>query len=58
MIDVVLGGSLLKHFEVEVDYPGQRVILQCASRAGATVAGCQVIPWCGAVDDPRCPAPP
>jgi hypothetical protein len=58
VIDVVLGGSLLKRFEVEVDYPGQRVILQCAAQGGATVEGCQVLPWCGAVDTPRCPAPP
>jgi hypothetical protein len=58
-IGMVVGGSLLKHFEVDVDYPKQRVILQCAANPDGTPASsCQVYPWCGSGDDPRCPSPP
>jgi hypothetical protein len=56
---MVIGGSLLKHFEADLDYPKQRVILQCATNADGTPAtSCQVYPWCGSGDDPRCPSPP
>jgi hypothetical protein len=54
-VDLVLGGSFLKHFEVDVDYPGARVVLQCAG--GGTPGACQVLPFCSANEAPRCPQP-
>jgi hypothetical protein len=49
-VDMVLGGSFLSSFQVSLDYPGQRVILECA---GGTA--CEVLPYCSASDAPRCP---
>lgn len=48
-VDVILGGSFLKNFEVDIDYPGSRVILGCAEQSP-----CEVMPWCGYDEDPRC----
>jgi hypothetical protein len=49
-VDMVLGGSFLSNFEVTLDYPGQRVILECAANKA-----CEVLPYCSASDAPRCP---
>jgi len=54
-VDMVLGGSILQHFEVDLDYPAARLILQCAEHVAPT--RCQVLPFCSATESPRCPAP-
>lgn len=48
-IDVVLGGSFLKSFTVELDYPGDRTILRCSERGDAEK--CDVIPFCAYPDN-------
>jgi hypothetical protein len=57
-IDVVLGGSFLKQFDVLVDYPSSRVILRC--NGSAAQDRCRVFPWCSESKetDPRCPGLP
>lgn len=52
--DLLLGGDFLKNFEVEIDYPDNRLILQCAK--SEIIGICEIIPWCGYTDDPLCPA--
>lgn len=44
-IDAVLGGDVLKAFEVELDYPASRVILRCAEQTTAQ-GTCEVLPFC------------
>ena len=39
-VDVVLGGSFLSHFEVDLDYPSRRVVLQRAE--GQAAGACAV----------------
>ena len=48
-IDVVLGGSFLKHFVMEIDYPGERTILRCADKSNPE--RCQVLPFCAHPDN-------
>ena len=48
-IGVVLGGSFLKNFVVEIDYPGERTILRCAQRR--TPEQCEVLPNCAHPDN-------
>ena len=60
-IDMVLGGSLLKKLEMEVDYPASRTILRCA--AGTAGKGCLVTPFCAHPNNSnrteiQCPQPP
>jgi len=52
-VDVLLGGSFLSHFDVDLDYPGKRVILRCAE--GQTPGACEVLPFCSFDETPRCP---
>jgi hypothetical protein len=52
-VDVLLGGSALRHFELDVDYPAARIVLQCG--AEVPPASCQVLPHCSASETPRCP---
>ena len=52
-VDVVLGGSFLKHFVVEVDYPGDRTIFRCAARR--TPEQCEVLPFCAHPDNSNLP---
>jgi hypothetical protein len=55
-VDVIVSGSILRYFELDLDYPHSRVLLRCAcadSRAqgGCDVsyaAGCMVVPYCSA----------
>jgi hypothetical protein len=54
-VDLVLGGSFLQHFEVDLDYPAARLILQCAEHVPPT--RCQILPFCSSSESPRCPAP-
>lgn len=56
-IDVVLGGSFLRSFDLQIDYPASRIIMRCGH--GAPADGCQVLPWCAhdQEGDPRCPIP-
>ncbi len=54
-VDLVLGGSYLQHFEVDLDYPVARLILRCADHVAPT--RCRVLPFCSATEAPRCPAP-
>jgi hypothetical protein len=51
-VDVVLGGSFLRLFDVIADYPSSRLILRCGSGQS-----CEILPWCGQAQDatPRCP---
>lgn len=51
-IDILLGGSFLKSFKIDIDYPGNRVLLQCQTRPANP--GCTIIPWCGYNTEPRC----
>jgi hypothetical protein len=51
-IDILLGGSVLQFFEMDVDYPQNRLILQC-NRNDTT---CDVFPFCSFQDYPICPA--
>jgi hypothetical protein len=55
-VDVVLGGSFLRHFDVDLDYPARRVILQCAGNQSP--AACEVLPFCSPAGNPRCPERP
>ena len=48
-VDVVLGGSVLKNFVLEVDYPGNRTILACPSHR--TPAQCEMLPFCAHPDN-------
>lgn len=53
VVDVVLGGSFLQQFTTTLDYPAQRVILQCppSSARGSAAPGCEVLPWCSREPD-------
>lgn len=53
-VDVVLGGSFLARFRVDVDYPANRVLLECDETLGAE--SCRVIPFCAieGQDGPKC----
>jgi hypothetical protein len=53
-IDVILGGSFLSRFRVDVDYPASRVLFECDEALGAEA--CRVIPFCAAEgqDGPPC----
>lgn len=58
-VDMIIGGSLLKHLEMEVDYPKDRTILRCA--AGTAAKTCRVTPFCAHPDNSNndeilCPA--
>jgi len=57
-VDVVLGGSVLKNFVVEIDYPNDRTIFRCAARR--TPDQCEILPFCAHPDNSnrtqiRCP---
>jgi hypothetical protein len=54
-VDLVLGGSFLSHFEVDLDYPAARLVLRCAEHVAPT--RCQVLPFCSPTETPRCPTP-
>ncbi len=48
-VDMVLGGSVLKNFILEVDYPGDRTILACASHRDPSQ--CEMLPFCAHPDN-------
>ena len=48
-VDMIIGGSLLKHLELEVDYPKSRTILRCDQETEK--ADCTVTPFCAHPDN-------
>ncbi len=54
-VDLILGGGFLRHFEVDIDYPTNRLLLRCTEDAPDN--HCRVIPFCSYYGDPPCPRP-
>jgi len=52
-VDVILGGSFLSAFDLDLDYPNGRTILQCS--LGLNADTCRVYPSCNQADGPPCP---
>lgn len=52
-LDLVLGGGWLSFFEVDLDYPGSRMMLRCAP-AAASSGGCRTLPFCRQGQRPPC----
>lgn len=51
-VDVVLGGDWLRNFDIDLDYPAGRTLLQCAPSTAGT--SCQTVPYCRQDQSPRC----
>jgi hypothetical protein len=59
-VDLVLGGSFLRSFGLEVDYPAGRTLFRCDT--AQTLDTCEVLPWCAHPSrsdrqEIRCPTP-
>jgi hypothetical protein len=54
-IDLILGGSFLRFFNLIIDYPTDRLFLRCTE--GTPLSTCHVLPWCSNTPEqtPRCP---